>query len=145
MKSYGKITRIGKTNFCLNKLHRSSLNIRYIHKIPDELVDVESQQNPKFSEMVQYYIHRAIQVLEPTFVASLKGKYAQPEARVKAIIEIMGHCQGVMSLTFPIRRDNGTYELFRAYRAHHCSHRLPMKGGTSIYFYVLFLLSENLT
>ncbi|XP_075229582.1 glutamate dehydrogenase, mitochondrial-like [Lycorma delicatula] len=97
--------------------------------MPSELADLDTQQNPKFSEMVQYYVHRAIQVLEPTFISSLKGKYAQPEARVKAIIDIMAHCQGVISLTFPIRRDNGTYELFRGYRAHHCSHRMPMKGG----------------
>lgn len=104
-------------------------SIRNAHKIPKKLENVPEQANPKFSEMVQYYFHRAVQILEPTFEEKLCPRYDDPQPRIKAIIEIMATCQGVLSVTFPIRRDDDTFELFRAYRAHHCSHRLPVKGG----------------
>lgn len=103
--------------------------IRNAHKIPDHLAEVEKQQDPHFSEMVQLYFHRAVQILEPKFKNKLRGKYADPDARVRAIVQIMQSCQAVLSMTFPIRRDDDSFELIRGYRAHHCSHRVPVKGG----------------
>lgn len=38
-------------------------------------------------------------------------------------------CNTVYHVTFPIRRDDGSIEVFAAWRAEHSHHRLPTKGG----------------
>lgn len=38
-------------------------------------------------------------------------------------------CNAVYHLSFPLRRDDGSIEVIHGWRAHHSSHRLPVKGG----------------
>ena len=44
-------------------------------------------------------------------------------------IEGLKNCSHVLELTLPIRRDDGSLDFFTAYRAHHSTYTLPMKGG----------------
>jgi len=47
----------------------------------------------------------------------------------KDILELIKKCQTVVSLTIPLKRDNGKIDLISAYRAHHSYHKMPCKGG----------------
>ena len=39
------------------------------------------------------------------------------------------HCNSIYRFDFPVRRDDGSIEVVRAWRAEHSHHKLPVKGG----------------
>ena len=69
---------------------------------------------------------------EPNFMESV-GLYFDKAARLsKADPSTIAHLRatdGVLSLTFPLERDDGSYEIIEAYRVHDSRHLLPVKGG----------------
>ncbi|KAK4881040.1 hypothetical protein RN001_004359 [Aquatica leii] len=105
------------------------------HKIPDRLKDVPTSANPKFFDMVEYFFHKACMIVEDKLVEDLgnqKGMHmdlASRKAKVKGILTIMEECNHVIEIAFPIKRDNGEYEVVKGYRAQHSAHRQPCKGG----------------
>ncbi|KAF5291954.1 hypothetical protein FQR65_LT11354 [Abscondita terminalis] len=105
------------------------------HKIPDRLKDVPTSPNPKFFDMVEYFFHKACMIVEDKLVEDLgnqKGSQMDLQtrkAKVKGILTIMEECNHVLEIAFPIKRDNGEYEVIKGYRAQHSSHRQPCKGG----------------
>lgn len=109
------------------------------HVIPDRLKDMPSHPNPKFFDMVEYFFHRACVVVEDKLVEDLgkvKGSrltLQQRKAKVKGILTHMEQCDHVIEVAFPIKRDNGEYEIIKGYRAQHSTHRTPCKGGKLIY------------
>ncbi|KAK6640779.1 hypothetical protein RUM44_012476 [Polyplax serrata] len=116
--------------FCANESH---VILENPHEIPERLRDVPTKENPSFFEMVEYNFHKAVKRCEPHFVLMLRNNERvcskEAEKRVKGIIGVMSHCNAVLALTFPIRKENGEYEIIKAYRAHHNNHREPVKGG----------------
>jgi glutamate dehydrogenase (NAD(P)+) len=49
--------------------------------------------------------------------------------KVKGILRLMQPCDHIIEINFPLRRDNGVYEIITGYRAQHSTHRTPTKGG----------------
>lgn len=47
----------------------------------------------------------------------------------KGLIEQIKQCNSIYKIYFPIRRDDGEYEVIEAYRAEHSYHKKPVKGG----------------
>ncbi|MDZ4701170.1 MAG: Glu/Leu/Phe/Val dehydrogenase [Rhodothermales bacterium] len=45
------------------------------------------------------------------------------------LIEQIRICNSVYSIQFPLKRDDGTIEVIKAWRAEHSHHRMPVKGG----------------
>ncbi|XP_073992961.1 glutamate dehydrogenase, mitochondrial [Rhodnius prolixus] len=104
---------------------------RKLHDIPEKLKDVPSAENPRFFDMVEYFFHRACQIAEEKFVEEMKTKMTEDEKRkkVKGILMGMQQCDHIIEIAFPVRRDNGCYEMITGYRAQHSTHRTPCKGG----------------
>ena len=103
------------------------------HQIPDRLKDIPSAPNPKFFDMVEYFFHRACQVVEDKLVEDI-GKRSrmtleERKKKVKGILMMMEPCDHILETTFPLRRDSGDYEMITGFRAQHSTHRTPCKGG----------------
>ncbi len=47
----------------------------------------------------------------------------------KGLVEQIKACNLVLQIRFPIRAENGDYQVIEAYRVQHSHHRLPTKGG----------------
>ncbi|CRL03893.1 CLUMA_CG017016, isoform C [Clunio marinus] len=101
------------------------------HQIPERLQHIPTAQNPKFFDMVEYFFHRGCQIVEDSLVENMKERASLEEKRqkVKGILQLMQPCDHIIEINFPLRRDNGVYEIITGYRAQHSTHRTPTKGG----------------
>lgn len=102
------------------------------HEIPDRLKAIPDAANPRFFDMVEYFFHRACQIAEDKLVEDMKVHKMSVEDRkkkVKGILMLMQGCDHIIEVSFPVRRDNGDYEMITGYRAQHSTHRTPCKGG----------------
>ncbi|CAH1167032.1 unnamed protein product [Phyllotreta striolata] len=105
------------------------------HVIPDRLKDMPTNPNPRFFDMVEYFFHKACVLVEDKLVEDLgnvKGSkltLEQRKAKVRGILTFMEQCDHMLEVSFPIKRDNGQYEIIKGYRAQHSTHRVPCKGG----------------
>lgn len=80
--------------------------------------------------MVEYFFHRGCQIAEDKLVEDMKGgTIEERKKKVKGILMLMQGCDHILEISFPIRRDSGDYEIITGYRAQHCTHRTPTKGG----------------
>jgi len=101
------------------------------HKIPDRLEYIPTAEDPSFFESVEYFFHRGCQVVEDQLVEEMKERTTLDEKRkkVKGILKIMEPCHHILEVHFPVKRDNGSYEMIQGFRSQHSSHRTPTKGG----------------
>lgn len=105
------------------------------HSLPEHLKDVEDALCPSFFDMVEFYYHKARILVQDRLIENLvdtkgcKLSLAERTAKVKGIMSLMETCDHILELYFPIKRDNGTYEIIQGFRVHHLAHRLPVKGG----------------
>lgn len=80
--------------------------------------------------MVEYFFHRGCQIAEDKLVDDIKGhSLEERKKKVKGILMLMQGCDHIIEINFPLRRDSGDYEMITGYRAQHCTHRTPTKGG----------------
>lgn len=101
--------------------------------IPERLAGVPLAADPKFSDMVEYFFHKACVLVEERLVTEhMKYMRIPQEAKVKrcrGILKLIEPCAHVLEVNFPLQRDNGEFEMIRGYRAQHSHHRSPCKGG----------------
>lgn len=92
---------------------------------------VDRDDDPNFFTMVEGFFDRGAAIVEDKLVEDLKTRETaeQKKKRVRGILRIIKPCNHVLSVSFPIRRDSGEWEVIEAYRAQHSQHRTPCKGG----------------
>uniref|UniRef100_A0A8C7NNS0 Glutamate dehydrogenase n=1 Tax=Oncorhynchus mykiss TaxID=8022 RepID=A0A8C7NNS0_ONCMY len=93
--------------------------------------DAEQPDDPNFFRMVEGFFDRGAAIVQDKLVEDLKSRETpeQKMKRVKGILRIIKPCNHVLSVSFPIKRDNGEWEVVEGYRAQHSQHRTPCKGG----------------
>lgn len=84
-----------------------------------------------FSQIVDKFYDRAAALIRDELVDNMKSRepIEEKRRRVDGILGIIKPCNHVIEISFPIKRDNGEYELVEAWRAQHSQHRTPCKGG----------------
>jgi len=97
--------------------------------------------NPNFYEMVGEFFEKGAKLVEDKLCEGVnapidtKNRGAKPRDRemermkVQGIFKMMRPCNHVLQVTFPLKRDNGEFEVITGYRAQHSQHRVPSKGG----------------
>jgi len=102
-------------------------------EIPDRLKDVPEAEDPGFFESVEYFFHKACVLAEDSLIdENMKPLRISREEKVKkahGILKIIEPCAHVLEVSFPVQRDDGTYEMITGFRAQHSHHRSPCKGG----------------
>lgn len=103
--------------------------------------ETSEKDDPNFFAMVGDYFEHGARLVEDKLVETLynqidekgpagKGTSVdQSHRRVQGIFQMMRPCNHVLQVTFPLRKDNGEYEIITGYRAQHSQHRVPTKGG----------------
>ncbi|XP_060796215.1 glutamate dehydrogenase 1b [Neoarius graeffei] len=91
----------------------------------------DKEDDPNFFRMVEGFFNRGAAIVENKLVEDLKTRETpeQKRHRVRGILKIIKPCNHVLSVSFPIKRDNGEWEVIEGYRAQHSQHRTPCKGG----------------
>ncbi|XP_077999653.1 glutamate dehydrogenase, mitochondrial-like isoform X2 [Glandiceps talaboti] len=91
----------------------------------------DGSDDPNFFEMVKQYYEKGAKLVVDDLVENYMGRIPEDEkwCRVRGILDLMRPCNHVLSLVFPVRRDNGDWEMIEGYRAEHSQHRTPTKGG----------------
>lgn len=101
----------------------------------------DKEDDPNFFRMVEGFFDRGAAIVENKLVEDLKTRETleQKIKRVRGILRIIKPCNHVLSVSFPIKRDNGEWEVIEGYRAQHSQHRTPCKGGKRYCFYTVQL------
>lgn len=91
----------------------------------------DRDDDPNFFTMVEGFFDKGAAIVEDKLVEGLKNRESpeQKRKRVRGILKIIKPCNHVLSVSFPIKKDNGEWEVIEGYRAQHSQHRTPCKGG----------------
>merc|ERR1711970_935334 len=100
---------------------------------------------PSFYQMVEVFFDRGAALVEDKLIEEVGRQYVimdkaekkrrrdatveQRQHLIKGIIASMKPCNHVLQINFPLKRDDGSYEIIQGFRAQHSQHRLPTKGG----------------
>uniref|UniRef100_A0AAX7VLJ6 Glutamate dehydrogenase n=1 Tax=Astatotilapia calliptera TaxID=8154 RepID=A0AAX7VLJ6_ASTCA len=113
---------------CVDSALPASSSLMRVRRYADA---ANQPDDPNFFRMVEGFFDRGAAIVEDKLVEDLKTRESpeQKRNRVRGILRIIKPCNHVLSVSFPIKRDNGEWEVVEGYRAQHSQHRTPCKGG----------------
>nr|KAI8753692.1 glutamate dehydrogenase; mitochondrial-like [Biomphalaria glabrata] len=96
---------------------------------------VIGEENLPFTKQIDRFFDKAAALLEERLIEQYTQQLnpnltlTQKRNLIKGILTSIRSCSHLLTLNFPIKRDNGTTEIIKAFRAQHKQHRTPSKGG----------------
>jgi glutamate dehydrogenase (NAD(P)+) len=90
-----------------------------------------NEETPNFFNMVEIFFDKAAKIVEDKMVEESKSRDSLESKRkkIQGILKVIKPCNHVLNFTFPVKRDNGSFDMIEAWRAQHSQHRVPCKGG----------------
>jgi glutamate dehydrogenase (NAD(P)+) len=94
-------------------------------------VSADGKKDINFFEMVEIFFDRAAGIVEDKMVEEMKSRDTSEmkHKKIRGILAVIKPCNHVLQFTFPVKLDNGEYQIIEAWRAQHSHHRTPCKGG----------------
>lgn len=125
------LSRLGRSVQLSRPAALGSQCSRSAHTDPFPIDYEDPQDCASFFQMVELYYDKAASLLEPTLAKELKSRETEDQKikRVNGILNMIKPCNRVIAVSFPIRRDNGDFEMIEGWRAQHSDHMSPCKGG----------------
>ena len=73
----------------------------------------------------------SLKMVEDSLIEEMKDRISLQDKRnrTSGILKIMEPCHHVLEVAFPLKRDDGKFEMIQGWRAQHSLHRTPTKGG----------------
>ena len=70
-------------------------------------------------------------IVEDKMVEEMKSRepVEMKRKKIQGILRVIKPCNHILNINFPLKRDNGDFEIIEAWRAQHSQHRTPCKGG----------------
>ena len=132
--TFSRVSRLGRSRVQSQLKQETGLLLKKQTPILQPMTystNPDTTDDPDFFEMVQTYFQRAANIVEDDLVNEVKGRISHEDKikRVKGIIDMIKPCNHVIAITFPIKRDDGNFEIIHGWRAQHSQHRTPCKGG----------------
>ncbi|CAH1118827.1 unnamed protein product [Phaedon cochleariae] len=94
------------------------------YEIPERYKNSFYLANAAFFDSTNWFLHRAYEVIFPTIeekMRSIRPKLNKDEifSKTEGMVNILDQCNSVIDIRFPVKRDNGKYEMIRGFRANH--------------------------
>ncbi|XP_030752617.1 glutamate dehydrogenase, mitochondrial-like [Sitophilus oryzae] len=114
---------------------------RLSYEIPERYQNAFYLANAAFFDSTSWFLHRAYEVAFPALKNDYRSRFKDEAVgdrrvheKLENVIEVLDQCNSIIDVRFPIRKDDGTLELIRGFRAHHGENiaRSPCLGGLRI-------------
>lgn len=120
-----KCTTASSASKVVKPLPTHAKGTRLPYEIPDRYQNSFYLANAAFFDSTNWFLHRAYELIFPTLKNKLKLEYNHQlgnneiAEKVENIVEILDQCNSIIDVRFPLKRDNGKYQLIRGFRAHY--------------------------
>jgi glutamate dehydrogenase (NAD(P)+) len=126
-KSLGELSH----NIIKSKVNPNSLSALVKSNLYSTSSSAHDGDDVNFYHMVEMFFDRAASIVEDKMVEEMKSRDSPDVKRkkIRGILKVIKPCNHVLNFTFPVKKDNGDFEIIEAWRAQHSQHRTPCKGG----------------
>lgn len=104
-------------------LARSAKCLPAVQNAVEKMSTSSDSKDPSFTQMCEGFFENARVFVEHRLLTKpdppgyRTEKFEDKKHRIKGTLDVMKPCADVLSVIFPIRRDDGAFELIQGYRA----------------------------